>query len=61
MMVWFKCTENDLMVGLDTDTKPSIGDTVLIKGTKFVVDKVIWCLEEPPAQSGFLIEITKAN
>ena len=70
MMIWFKCREDNLMVGLETDTKPSVGDTILIKmvsptilikGIEFIVKKVIWCLEEPPAQSAFLIEISKTN
>lgn len=59
MMIWFKCEEEKLIVGLETDTKPTIGDTIHIKGEDYVVNKVIWCLEEPPAQSGLLIKIKK--
>lgn len=61
MMIWFECKEDNLMAGLETDTKPDVGDTVLIKQEEFVVKKVIWCLEEPPVKSGFLIEISKSN
>lgn len=57
MMIWFECKEENLLVGLETDTKPAIGDTIRIKGKDYTVDKVVWCLEEPPAQSGLLINI----
>lgn len=57
MTVWFKCEEESLMVALETDTKPTIGDTIRIKRKDYTVDKVVWCLEEPPAQSGLLIDI----
>lgn len=59
MMIWFKCDEDGLMVGLETDTKPTIGDTIRIKKKDYTVDKVVWCLEEPPAQSGLLIDIKR--
>ena len=47
------------MIGLETDTKPTIGDTIRIKDKDYTVDKVVWCLEEPPAQSGLLIDIKR--
>ncbi len=59
MMIWFKCEEDGLMVGLETDTKPTIGDTIRIKKKDYTVDKVVWCLEEPPAQCGLLIDIKR--
>lgn len=48
MMIWFKCKEEDLIIGLETDIKPTIGDTIRIKGKDYTVDEVVWCLEEPP-------------
>jgi hypothetical protein len=48
MMIWFKCKEEDLMIGLETDIKPAIGDTIRIKEKDYTVDEVVWCLEEPP-------------
>lgn len=59
MMIWFKCEEDGLMVGLETDTKPTIGDTIRIQKKDYTVDKVVWCLEEPPVQSGLLINIKR--
>lgn len=57
MNIWFFCKEEKLLVELETDTKPTIGDTILIEGKEYVVQKVIWCLEKPPAQSGIRVEI----
>lgn len=31
MMIWFKCEEEGLLIGLETDAKPAIGDTIRIK------------------------------
>lgn len=59
MMIWFKCEEEGLMVSLEADAKPTVGDTIRIKGNDYKVDKVIWCLVEPPAQSGLLIDIKR--
>ena len=58
MMIWFKCKEENLMIGLETDTKPSVGDTILVQHKEYDVKKVIWCLEERPAQSGIIIYIS---
>lgn len=57
MLVWFKCEEENMMVNLETDTKPTVGDSILLKRKEYLVTKVLWCLEEPPAQSGLLITI----
>ena len=61
MMVWFKCKKEGLMFGLETDTKPTIGDTIRIKGKDYTVDKVVWCLQEPPGQSGLIINFSVKN
>lgn len=37
--IWFKCEQENLMVGLETDTKPSIGDTILVKKKKYKKSK----------------------
>lgn len=50
--------QKKFMFGLDTDTKPTVGDTELLKGKEYNVDKVTWCLETAPVQSGLLINIS---
>lgn len=57
MNIFFRCRSEGLQIYLDTDTKPTIGDTVLVNNKKYKVTQVVWCLEEPPAQSGLLIDI----
>ncbi len=57
MMIWFECRKDRLMIGLETDTKPTVGDTILVEGKEYDVKKVIWCLEKAPAQSGIKVEI----
>ena len=47
------------MIGLETDTKPNVGDTILVKHKEYDVKKVIWCLEEAPGQSGILVDIER--
>lgn len=59
MLIGFKCKEENLMIGLETDTKPNVGDTILVKHKEYDVKKVVWCLEELPAQSGILVYIEK--
>lgn len=54
MTIWFKCEEENLMVGLETDTKPSVGETLRVKDKYYTISDVIWCLEEPPGQSGII-------
>ncbi len=61
MLIWFECKKENLMLGLETDTKPTVGDTVLLKGKEYNVDKVTWCLEPAPVQSGLLINISSVN
>lgn len=61
MLIWFECKTENLMIGLETDTKPSVGDTVKIEGKEYAVEKVIWCLERTPWQSGLLIQIKRSN
>ena len=61
MLIWFECKTEDLMIGLETDTKPSVGDTVKVNGKEYDVEKVVWCLESLPAQSGLLIQINQSN
>nr|WP_024835459.1 hypothetical protein [Clostridium sp. 12(A)] len=58
MLIWFKCEKENLMLGVETDTKPTLGDTVLVKRKEYNVDKVTWCLEQAPVQSGLLIKIS---
>lgn len=55
MAIWLICKEENLKIGLDTDTKPTIGDTIRIKRKYYIVDKVVWCLEELPEQSGLIV------
>ncbi len=57
MMIWFECKKENLMIGLETDTKPTVGDTILAEGKEYEVKKVIWCLEKAPLQSGIKVEI----
>ena len=59
MLIWFKCEEENLMIGLETDTKPSVGDTIRVQGKYYTVNDVVWCLEEAPAQSGIIASITQ--
>lgn len=59
MIVWFKCEEEGLMCSLETNARPMIGDIVRVKGNDYSVNKVVWCLEELPAQSGLLVNIKK--
>ena len=59
MLIWFKCKEENLMIGLETDTKPNVGDTILVKHKEYDVKKVIWCLEDAPGQSGILVDIKR--
>ena len=61
MLIWFECKKENLMLGLETDTKPTVGDTILLEGKEYNVDKVTWCLEQAPAQSGLLINIVLQN
>ena len=61
MLIWFECKTENLMIGLETDTKPSVGDTINVKGKEYDVEKIVWCLESPPAQSGLLIQINRSN
>lgn len=61
MNIFFRCRSEGLQIYLNTDTKPTIGDTVLVSNKKYIVTHVIWCLEEPPAQSGLLIDIIPAS
>lgn len=57
MVIFFRCNSDGLFICLDTDTKPTIGDTILFEHKRYKVANVIWCLEEPPAQSKLLIDI----
>ena len=61
MLIWFECKPENLILSLETDTKPSVGDTVRVRGKEYDVEKVVWCLESPPAQSGLLIQIRQSN
>ena len=61
MQIWFNCEEENLMVGLETDTKPAVGDTVLIKNKEYGIRKVTWCLVEAPGQSGLLVAIERST
>lgn len=58
MRIWLECKEENLVIELETDTKPTVGDTVRIEDKEYGVEKVIWCLNEMPAQSGLLIQIS---
>lgn len=55
MRVWFECKEDNVLIGLDTDTKPSVGDSLLVKNTKYDITEVLWLLEEYPGQSGIIV------
>lgn len=59
MFIWFECETENLKIGLETDTKPTVGDIIWINDKDYSVEKVIWCLENPPAQSGLLIQINQ--
>jgi len=61
MLIWFECKTDNLMIGLETDTKPTVGDTVRADDKEYRVEKVTWCLENLPAQSGLLIQISPQN
>lgn len=61
MLIWFECKEKNLMIGLETDIKPTVRDTVRVNDKDYSVEKVIWCLENLPAQSGLIIEISPKN
>lgn len=61
MVIWFECKTENLMIGLDTDTKPSVGDTVKVEDKEYTVEKVIWCLERPPFPSELLIQVNKSK
>lgn len=59
MIVWFMCEEEGLMVSLETDIRPMIGDIIHIKENDYIVNKVVWCLTEPPAPSRLFIHIKR--
>ena len=59
LLVQLKCEEDNLVVNLEVGVKPTIGDTIHVKGKSYIVDKVIWCIEEFPGQSGILAYIKR--
>lgn len=61
MLIWFECKEKNLMISLETDIKPTVRDTVRVNDRDYSVEKVIWCLENLPAQPGLIIEISPKN
>lgn len=58
MNIWFK-SDGKFLACLDTNTKPSVGDMVLLRKEKYIVTEVLWCFEEPPAQLGIIVYIEK--
>ena len=42
MMIRFKCKKENLTFGIESDLKPSIGDTVHFQNNQYTVKKVIW-------------------
>ena len=40
MIVWFMCEEEGLMVSLETDIRPMIGDIIHIKENDYIVNKL---------------------
>nr|DAD82845.1 MAG TPA: hypothetical protein [Siphoviridae sp. ctXZx16] len=59
LLVQLKCEEDNLVVNLEVGVKPTIGDTIHVRGKSYIVDKVIWCIEEFPGQSGILAYIKR--
>lgn len=43
MLIWFECKKENLIIGLETDTKPTVGDTVQVDDKEYRVNKVTWC------------------
>lgn len=61
MTIYIKCEKENLHVALDTDTKPSKGDNMVINKQEYVVTKVSWILETAPGTSGLLVLIERVN
>lgn len=58
MRLWFKCEKEGTYIELAaTPFRPNVGDFVSMSGKEYEVEKVVWCLEHPPAQSGILCYI----
>ena len=61
MTIYIKCEKENLRVALDTDTKPSKGDNMVINKQEYLVTKVSWILETAPGTSGLLVLIERVN
>ena len=57
MIIAFKCSEENLVVYLESEVRPMVGDSILIKDKEYTVTKVIWALLDLPAQSGLVAYI----
>lgn len=58
-VIRFKCEEDSFVINLESDVRPCVGDMVLFENREYEIVKVIWCLEEPPAQCGILAYIKR--
>lgn len=61
MMIYFRCEEDDTSVYVDQEARPAIGDELSVGTKKYVVNKVVWCLESRPAMSGLLAYIKEVS
>lgn len=59
MMINFKCKEDGSSMYVEGNIKPSIGDEVDVGTKKYIVNKVVWCLEQPV--SGLLAYIKEVS
>lgn len=49
-IIWFECKSENIIVSLETDFRPVVGDSVQLKGKNYKVYEVKWFLEKKPEQ-----------
>lgn len=62
-IIWFECKSENIIVSLETDLRPVVGDNVLLNGKNYKVYEVKWIMDQKPGQCGIIayIEQKKEN
>ena len=56
-IIWFECKKENLIISLESDFRPVVGDSVLLNGKNYKVYEVKWVLEQKPEQCGVIVYI----
>lgn len=56
-IIWFECKKENLIISVESDFRPIVGDSVLLKGKNYNVYEVKWVLEQKPAQCCVIVYI----